>query len=105
LDVAAEAEVVEGHAAVERAAVIPHQEVADAPAVNVLELALAGEREKLVDQAPGLVVRHADDVTGVGSNEEVLAAGLRDCANQRLGDGVDGLALAFLPVSVAEALT
>src|SRR5437763_9638637 len=78
LHVAAEAQVVERRAAMHRAAIVPHHEITDAPAVGIDELPLGSVLDELVDQRTALRVAHAEDAAGMGGEIERLATGFRD---------------------------
>jgi hypothetical protein len=57
----APAQVVELGSTVHGAAIVPHDEVVQAPTMRVDELPLGRMRDELVDQCPALVIRHAED--------------------------------------------
>src|SRR5271166_7140497 len=63
LHVAFPAQVVEFGSPVHGAAVVPHHEIAHAPAMRVDELALGRVRHELVDQSATLGIGHAEDTT------------------------------------------
>ena len=87
--------------AVHRPAVVPHDEIADAPAVAVHELRLRGEREQVEQQDAALRERPADDVRGVGADVERLASRRRMRADERLRHGRDLGALRLGELGVA----
>src|SRR5580765_902966 len=65
-------------AAVHRRALVPHQHIADAPAVVVDETLLGGVFAELLDQRPGLLPLHADESMRVhGIDEEDRPSGYR----------------------------
>ena len=74
-------------AAVQHAAVVPHDEIPLAPAVLVHGLRARRAREQVVEQAPRLLERHALDVPGVGADVDVLAAVHRVGAHEGLAHG------------------
>ena len=80
MHVAAPAHVVKFGAAVHSTAIIPHHEVADAPAMGVNELALGGVSSKFTQECLDLLVRQACDATNVQIDVERDSAGLGDGA-------------------------
>ena len=80
---------VERDAAVQRTAVVPPDQVADPPGVPVGVLRSCGEGDQLVDQGPGLGVRHIDDAGDMGAEIERLLAGLGMGADDRMLDRWD----------------
>src|SRR6476660_8229006 len=65
LHVALPAQVVELRSTVHRAAIVPNDQVVDAPAMRVNELTLRGVRDELVDQCATIVLGHSEDAARV----------------------------------------
>src|SRR6185312_10233904 len=76
--------VVIGPAAMHGAAVVPHDQIADAPAVPIDEARLSGEGDELLDQPAPFLDRPADDVRSVRGEIERLAAGAGMAAHDQL---------------------
>ena len=65
LHVALPAQVIELGSTVHRAAIVPNDQVVDAPAMRVNELTLGGVRDELVDQCAAIVLGHTEDAARV----------------------------------------
>src|SRR5262249_59843998 len=82
LYVAPPAPIVELGSPVHRAAIVPHHEIVDPPAMGIDELPLRRVRGQLIDQCATLVLGHAEDPTGVRREVERFAPGFRDRAHE-----------------------
>src|SRR5215470_16832627 len=87
LCIALPALVVERPPAVHGAAVVPHHEIVDTPAMAVDELALGRERGQLLEQRRARLVRHAEDAAGMRGEIEARAARGGMVADQHLLHG------------------
>ena len=84
LRIALPALVVERLPVVPGAAVVPHHEIVDTPAMAVDELALGCERGQLLEQRRARLVRLAEDAASMRGQIEALAAGGGMGAHQHL---------------------
>src|SRR5712691_10031020 len=93
-----------GSGAVNGPAVVPHDEVADAPRVRVDEPRLSGVLDEVAQEGARLRDRPADDGPGVRGQVERLAprGGVR--AHQALAHRLEALALLVGEVGEAELL-
>src|SRR5437870_703496 len=87
-----------------RLAVVPHDEVADAPGVGVDELPLGGVLDEVAQEEARLRHRPAHDRAGVRGEVERLALRHRVRAHQGLAHGLEAGALLVGEVGEAELL-
>ena len=85
-DAAIPGHLVIGHRTVEQAAIVPHDEIAVAPAMRVDVFGLRRVPQQCVEQRGALVLRHAEDVQRVVAEIERLRAGFGVGAHQRVID-------------------
>ena len=70
-----------------RTAIVPHEQVADAPLVTIEELGAGHEVGQLLDEGECLRIGHADDADAfAGTHINGAASGDRVCANHRVDD-------------------
>jgi hypothetical protein len=103
--VAAVARVVVRACAVQRAAVVPHDEVAHLPAVSMDEPRLGRKGGQFLEKLAALLERPADDVRGMRGEVERLAAGARMHAHQGLRNRRQRSALLLRKISIADEAT
>src|SRR5438270_4828325 len=80
------ADLVIGHGTVKEAAIVPHHQIADAPAVGIYELRLCGVLQQGVEERPSFRFGHPEYVRGVIAEIERLSPGLRMGTNKRMID-------------------
>ena len=85
--------VVEGPRAVHGGAVVPDDEVAEAPRVAVHELRLGRVLDQVPQEEPALGHRPVDDPRRVRGDVERPAAGARDGADERMDGALQVLRL------------
>src|SRR5215831_11913392 len=103
LHVAFPPQVVELRAAVHGAAIVPDNQVMNAPPMGVDELPLGGMGDELVDQRAAVRLRHAEDAAGMRGEVKRFAASLRDGSHERLRHRWHILALLVAELREAEA--
>src|SRR5262245_57710245 len=103
LHVAFPAQVVELSAAVHGAAIVPDNQVMNAPPMGVDELPLGGMGDELVDQRAAVRLGHAEDAAGMRGEIKGFAATLRDGSHERLRHRRHILALLVAELREAEA--
>src|SRR5207253_3749897 len=85
LHVTSPAQIVELGPPVHGAAVVPHDQIVQPPAVGIYELPLGDMRDQLINERSALVLRHSEDTPCMGGEVQRLAPGFRNGADQHLG--------------------